>query len=182
MDPGKRTGRFQMAAGGGLRILPDATSPNIVAGLVYSIAMNYNNRVRGSRKVGDKVFMQGGVCYNKAVPLAMASLLNQEIVVPPEPGLMGAFGVALDKAESEEVVVGPAKIAYRTTDPDGDPVHLTQAIGPGTAGGAVSDGAQPNTNSPAMISAERMRSFFIDCPLVRQWRRSTRPECRIPRT
>ena len=58
--------------------------------------MNYNNRVKGARKVGRKVFMQGGVCYNRAVPLAMAALLEKEIVVPPEPGLMGAFGVALE--------------------------------------------------------------------------------------
>ncbi|WIF95969.1 acyl-CoA dehydratase activase [Caminicella sporogenes] len=68
---------------------------DIVAGLVYSIAMNYINRVKGNRKVGNKVFMQGGVCYNKAVPLAMASLTGKDIIVPPEPGLMGAFGVAL---------------------------------------------------------------------------------------
>ena len=74
----------------------DVSRDNIVAGLVYSICMNYNNRVKGSRKVGDKVFMQGGVCYNQAVPLAMASLLQREIVVPPDPGLMGAFGVALE--------------------------------------------------------------------------------------
>ncbi len=47
---------------------------NIVAGLVYSICMNYVNRVKGNRPVGEKVFMQGGVCYNRAVPLAMAAL------------------------------------------------------------------------------------------------------------
>ncbi len=69
---------------------------DIVAGLVYSICMNYSNRVKGNRLVGDKVLMQGGVCYNKAVPFAMASLLGKKIVVPPEPGLMGAFGVALE--------------------------------------------------------------------------------------
>ena len=69
---------------------------DIVAGLVYSICMNYSNRVKGNRPVGEKVFMQGGVCYNKAVPLAMASLVGKPIVVPPEPGLMGAFGVALE--------------------------------------------------------------------------------------
>ncbi|MGD2185856.1 MAG: acyl-CoA dehydratase activase [Desulfobacterales bacterium] len=69
---------------------------DIVAGLVYSICMNYANRVKGNRPVGEKVFMQGGVCYNKAVPLAMASLVGKPIVVPPEPGLMGAFGVALE--------------------------------------------------------------------------------------
>ncbi|MDD4955980.1 MAG: acyl-CoA dehydratase activase, partial [Candidatus Omnitrophica bacterium] len=69
---------------------------DIIAGLVYSICVNYNNRVKGNRIVGNKVFMQGGVCYNKAVPLAMASILGKKIIVPPDPGLMGAFGVALE--------------------------------------------------------------------------------------
>ncbi|MDY6790279.1 MAG: acyl-CoA dehydratase activase [Thermodesulfobacteriota bacterium] len=69
---------------------------DIVAGLVYSICMNYSNRVKGNRPVGEKVFMQGGVCYNKAVPLAMAALVGKPIIVPPMPGLMGAFGVALE--------------------------------------------------------------------------------------
>lgn len=69
---------------------------NILAGLVYSICFNYTNRVKGHRPVGEKIFMQGGVCYNKAVPLAMAAILRKQIVVPPEPGLMGAFGVALE--------------------------------------------------------------------------------------
>ena len=69
---------------------------DIIAGLVYSICMNYSNRVKGNRPVGEKVFMQGGVCYNKAVPLAMAALVGKPIIVPPMPGLMGAFGVALE--------------------------------------------------------------------------------------
>ncbi len=69
---------------------------DIVAGLVYSICMNYSNRVKGNRPVGKKVFMQGGVCYNEAIPAAMSALTGKEIVVPPEPGLMGAFGVALE--------------------------------------------------------------------------------------
>ncbi len=69
---------------------------HIVAGLVYSICMNYVNRVKGNRPVGRKIFMQGGVCYNRAVPVAMAALTAKDIVVPPEPGLMGAFGVALE--------------------------------------------------------------------------------------
>ncbi len=69
---------------------------DIVAGLVYSICQNYLNRVKGNRPVGRKIFMQGGVCYNSAVPAAMAHLCGQEIIVPPEPGLMGAFGAALE--------------------------------------------------------------------------------------
>jgi predicted CoA-substrate-specific enzyme activase len=72
------------------------TREDIVAGLVYSICMNYNNRVKGNRPVGNNIFMQGGVCYNRAVPIAMAALTGKRIVVPPEPGLMGALAVALD--------------------------------------------------------------------------------------
>lgn len=69
---------------------------DIAAGLVYSVCQNYNNRVKGNREVGSKVFMQGGVCYNEAVPAAMAALTGKEIIVPPNPGLMGAYGVALE--------------------------------------------------------------------------------------
>ena len=63
---------------------------DILAGLVYSVCLNYLNRVKGSRSTGRKIFMQGGVCYNQAVPYAMASLIKTAIVVPPDPGLMGA--------------------------------------------------------------------------------------------
>jgi predicted CoA-substrate-specific enzyme activase len=69
---------------------------DIVAGLVYAICMNYANRVKGNRPIGNKIFLQGGVCYNRAVPMAMASLTGKPIIVPPEPGLMGAFGSALE--------------------------------------------------------------------------------------
>ncbi|MGM0381248.1 MAG: acyl-CoA dehydratase activase [bacterium] len=76
---------------------------DICAGLVYSICMNYSNRVQGNRPTGEHVFMQGGVCYNRAVPVAMAALTGKNIVVPPEPGLMGAYGVALVVQEQLEM-------------------------------------------------------------------------------
>ncbi len=76
---------------------------DIIAGLVYSICLNYINRVKGNRQIGNVVFMQGGVCYNKAVPIAMAGLIQNKIIVPPEPGLMGAFGVALQVKEKIEL-------------------------------------------------------------------------------
>ncbi len=72
------------------------SSDDILAGLVYSVCMNYTHRVKGNRPVGAKVFMQGGVCYNEAVPAAMAAITGKRIVVPPEPGLMGALGVAIE--------------------------------------------------------------------------------------
>ncbi|MGE5654210.1 MAG: acyl-CoA dehydratase activase-related protein, partial [Bacillota bacterium] len=76
---------------------------DILAGLVYSICQNYANRVKGNRPIGQKVYMQGGVCYNRAVPIAMAALTGKEIIVPPEPGLMGAFGVALEVKERQRL-------------------------------------------------------------------------------
>ncbi len=84
---------------------------NIAAGLVYAICTNYITRVKSSRKVGNKIFMQGGVCYNKAVPMAMAALTGRDIIVPPDPGLMGAFGVALETLSRIEAGLLP-KASY----------------------------------------------------------------------
>ncbi|MCS7174603.1 acyl-CoA dehydratase activase [Pseudothermotoga sp.] len=78
------------------------SAEDICAGLVYSVCMNYLNRVKGNRPIGNKVFVQGGTCYNKAVPLAMAALTGKKVIVPPEPGLMGAYGVALMTIENIE--------------------------------------------------------------------------------
>ena len=72
-----------------------ASRENITAGIVCSIAANYLNRVVGNRTISGKIFLQGGVAKNPAVPLAFAMMLGKEILVPPSPELMGCFGVAL---------------------------------------------------------------------------------------
>ena len=68
---------------------------NIVAGLVYAIAANYLTKVKGPRVVGKKVFLQGGVALNRAVGHAFAQSVDRTVVIPPDPELMGALGVAL---------------------------------------------------------------------------------------
>ena len=68
---------------------------NIAAGLVYAIAANYLTRVKGARYVGKKVFLQGGVALNRAVGHAFAHSVGREVVIPPNPELLGALGVAL---------------------------------------------------------------------------------------
>jgi len=68
---------------------------DIVAGLVYSIAGNYLNRVKGARPVGAKIFLQGGVALNAAVGHAFAQSVGRDVVIPPHPELLGALGVAL---------------------------------------------------------------------------------------
>jgi predicted CoA-substrate-specific enzyme activase len=71
------------------------TVPDLVAGLAYSIALNYLNRVVRGRKVGNVIYFQGGTAYNDAVTAAFASLLGKKITVPPYNGVMGAIGMAL---------------------------------------------------------------------------------------
>ena len=72
-----------------------ATREDITAGIVTSIVSNYLNRVVGNRTIGQNIVLQGGVAKNSAVPLAFAMLLDKNITVPPDPELLGAFGVAL---------------------------------------------------------------------------------------
>ena len=71
-----------------------AARADIVAGLVFSIVANYLNRVVGNRAVGEHIVLQGGVAKNPAVPLAFAQMTGKPITVPPDPELMGCFGVA----------------------------------------------------------------------------------------
>ncbi len=71
-----------------------AEREDIVAGLVFSIVANYLNRVVGNRSVGERIALQGGVAKNPAVPLAFAQMTGKQITVPPDPELMGCFGVA----------------------------------------------------------------------------------------
>ncbi len=71
-----------------------ADRADIVAGLVFSIVANYLNRVVGNRPVGEHIALQGGVAKNPAVPLAFVQLLGKPVSVPPDPELMGCFGVA----------------------------------------------------------------------------------------
>jgi predicted CoA-substrate-specific enzyme activase len=68
---------------------------NVVAGLVYAIAGNYLTRVKGPRPVGRKVFLQGGVALNRAVGHAFAHSVGRQVVIPPDPELLGALGVGL---------------------------------------------------------------------------------------
>jgi predicted CoA-substrate-specific enzyme activase len=71
-----------------------AERADIVAGLIFSIVANYLNRVVGNRRIGEHIVLQGGVAKNPAVPLAFAQMTGKTIMVPPDPELMGCFGVA----------------------------------------------------------------------------------------
>ena len=91
---------------------------DIVAGLVYSIAGNYLNRVKGSRPVGAKVFLQGGVALNAAVGHAFAHSAGRPVVIPPHPELLGALGVALLALTRAGGVAGVARGLSALAEPE----------------------------------------------------------------
>lgn len=68
---------------------------DLAAGLAYSVALNYLNRVVRGRKIGDVIYFQGGSAYNDAVAAAFSQILGKRIIVPPHNGIIGAIGMAL---------------------------------------------------------------------------------------
>lgn len=69
--------------------------PEIYAGIYDSIIQNYLNRVKGSRPVGQVIFCQGMPFSSDALAAAVARQTNSEILIPPNPGTVGALGIAL---------------------------------------------------------------------------------------
>jgi len=71
--------------------------PSMTAGLCYSIVRNYLHRVVGERKIGSKVFFQGGTAHNQGVVAAFNSVLGEgrEVILPPHHDVTGAIGAAL---------------------------------------------------------------------------------------
>jgi predicted CoA-substrate-specific enzyme activase len=72
-----------------------ARNENLVGGLAYSIVYNYLQKVVADRKVGDKIFFQGGVTNNKAVVAAFEQVLGKKIIIPPHFDVTGAIGAAI---------------------------------------------------------------------------------------
>ncbi len=72
-----------------------AEKDDLIAGLSYSIVQNYLNRVVGDRRIGNRIFFQGGTAFNRGVVAAFEKVLNKEIVVPENHDVTGAIGVAI---------------------------------------------------------------------------------------
>jgi predicted CoA-substrate-specific enzyme activase len=67
----------------------------LIAGIYDSVVLNFLNRVKGSRDVGRVVFCQGMPASAPALAAAVACHTGREVVVPPNPGTVGALGIAL---------------------------------------------------------------------------------------
>ncbi|MCM8804702.1 MAG: acyl-CoA dehydratase activase-related protein, partial [Candidatus Omnitrophica bacterium] len=68
---------------------------DILAGLAYSIVINYLNRVVGRKKIGNRIFFQGAVAFNKSVVAAFENILGKPIIVPQNHEVTGAIGAAI---------------------------------------------------------------------------------------
>ena len=71
-----------------------AERPDLVAGLCYSIVTNYLNRVVAHRRIGQRIFFQGGTAFNRAVVSAFEAVTGKSIVVPDHHEVTGALGAA----------------------------------------------------------------------------------------
>ena len=72
-----------------------ASRSDLVAGLAYSIVNNYLNKVVGNKRIGKRIFFQGGVAWNKGVVAAFENVTGKNITVPPHHDVTGAIGAAL---------------------------------------------------------------------------------------
>ena len=72
-----------------------APQEDLLAGLAYSIASNYLEKVVGNKKIGGKIYFQGGVASNRSVVAAFESILARKVTVPENSNITGAVGVAL---------------------------------------------------------------------------------------
>jgi predicted CoA-substrate-specific enzyme activase len=89
---------------------------DLVAGLAYSIAENYLNRVVNGRPIGRRVFFQGGVAWNAAVVSAFEHLLQRPVRVPPHHDVSGAIGAAIlarEELEQRRAREGSVATAFR---------------------------------------------------------------------
>jgi predicted CoA-substrate-specific enzyme activase len=72
-----------------------ADKKDLLAGLAYSIVQNYINRVVAGKHIGENIFFQGGVAFNRSVVSAFENYLQKKITVPPHHDVTGAIGMAL---------------------------------------------------------------------------------------
>ncbi len=99
-----------------------AGSPKVdlLAGLSYSIANNYVEKVVGNKRIGERIYFQGGVAGNKSVVAAFESILGKKVTVPQSHGLTGAIGAALIAMEREASIGGSRFVGVDLTDREYD--------------------------------------------------------------
>ena len=89
-----------------------ARKDDLVAGLAYSIVLNYIRKVVGTRRIGERIFFQGGVTNNAAVVAAFQEVTGKNIIIPPHFDVTGAIGAAM-LAREKSVEKGLTDSAFK---------------------------------------------------------------------
>lgn len=85
-----------------------ADKADVAAGLCLSVVRNYLHKVVGTKRVGDHIVLQGGICYNPATVAAFRQFYGDKIMVNPWFSVSGAIGVA-SLAQEEAAKEVPAE-------------------------------------------------------------------------
>ena len=119
-----------------------ARTEDVAAGLCLSVVRNYLHRVVGSKPVGGRVVLQGGVAYNKGIVSAFRQLSDAQVVVSPWFAVSGAVGAALlAKDAAERSGQNAARQAGAAVPIDGKPSGGAKLPG----GAAMPMGATPDS-------------------------------------
>jgi len=97
--PGGAGGAATLAHGEGYAI------PDLFGGFQYSVIHNYIHRVMGQRTFGKRIFFQGKPATGPSLSWTLAAVTGREVVVPPNPGAMGAWGIGLCTLEALDAEV-----------------------------------------------------------------------------
>ena len=125
------------------------TREDIFAGLQHSVVRNYRSRVMGQRRLLDRVFFQGKPASDPALARTLAAVLEREVVVPADPGAMGAIGIALLATRS----LAGAQAAATAGDSRRSPRSTSPACSRRASPAAASSSAATATASTAATSS-----------------------------
>ena len=147
-----------------------ADKRDVAAGLCLSVVRNYLHRVVGTRRVGERIVLQGGVAYNPGIVAAFCASFGDRLTVSPWFAVSGAVGAALLAAEAAQAP-GFAGTTFKGWDLAGAPAAGavgTAAVAPVAAaeGTTAHAGAVPavGTTTPSPVRAagpiEANRAFY----------------------
>jgi activator of 2-hydroxyglutaryl-CoA dehydratase/predicted nucleotide-binding protein (sugar kinase/HSP70/actin superfamily) len=68
---------------------------DLFAGFQYAVIHNYINRVMGERTFGERIFFQGKPASSRSLAWTLAAVTGRQVIVPDNPGAMGAWGIGL---------------------------------------------------------------------------------------
>ena len=98
-------------ADAGAQALKDGfTLSDIFAGFQYSVIHNYLNRVMGQRTLSETIFFQGKPATNPSLAWTLAAITGRPIIVPPNPGAMGAWGIGLCVIDEVKDILDQSKL------------------------------------------------------------------------